>query len=233
MSYKFKFVRFEHKYLIPFHLANDLMLFFSRRCVLDPNNKGGSPYKVLSLYFDSLDFLFYKEKIGGYPDRRKVRIRFYEELHEKLSPLFLEIKNKEWDRIYKERSLITLAQFKRVVCGEKFFGSKECCTDVFRKFVFLNHLHNLAPVSFVRYNRLSYLDPLVDFKVSFDSDIYAAMPTNLYDPQYKSVLDTSVIMELKFEKHLPTYAVDAVKKYNLRRDALSKYCHSIERLYRY
>ena len=62
---KLKFTRKEYKYRMPNYLLNDAIEFFSRRLTVDPYNKNRQPYIVRSLYFDSVKFKYYFEKVSG------------------------------------------------------------------------------------------------------------------------------------------------------------------------
>lgn len=69
--------RHELKYLISAHDAQILKAKISHLLQPDKNSCGGASYRVISLYFDSPDFLCAQEKEGGYYDRFKYRLRTY------------------------------------------------------------------------------------------------------------------------------------------------------------
>ena len=103
---KLNFSRFEYKYLLPAFIAESIITRVAALMRPDFFNSSG-PYIVRSLYFDSPNLQFYREKIEGDFVRKKVRLRSYgEDLKE---PVYFEVKNKLADRIYKDRFLNQLS----------------------------------------------------------------------------------------------------------------------------
>ncbi|MFC1608619.1 VTC domain-containing protein [Patescibacteria group bacterium] len=224
------FSRMEYKYLIPNHLVNELIIFFAERMELDVNNINKKPYIVSSIYYDSPDLIFYRDKIEGYPNRSKVRVRFYGDKFSEKDDVFIEIKNKDTDRIYKEREVVRFDNLRNFIeregCVEGDSGN-----ELLKKIRYLKNLYALSPKVTVKYKRISFLDDIVGFKVSFDTDLQAAFPqdTNNLD-LYKKVFNNSSIMEIKFDKEIPAYVINLLRKYNFNKEPVSKYCYSLEKL---
>ncbi len=87
--------RQEDKFLINIdkenEIKNDLKNFF----FLDKNSLDGSGYYNFSVYFDTPNYKFYREKKEGLRDRIKLRLRCHlKNLNEKPSFWFLEIKSR-------------------------------------------------------------------------------------------------------------------------------------------
>ena len=70
--------RSEYKYYMPYTDAYRLMTRVSEIMVPDEYSLNGS-YRVKSLYFDSVDNQDYFEKMSGYQERKKIRLRIYDE----------------------------------------------------------------------------------------------------------------------------------------------------------
>ncbi|MFH1145415.1 MAG: polyphosphate polymerase domain-containing protein [bacterium] len=224
-----KFSRFEYKYLLPSHVAFELMSYFSKFCVLDAPNVGSKPYTVRSLYFDSPTLTFYHEKVAGTADRQKVRLRTYGD--EPGKDVYMELKLKPFDKIYKEREILPTAMISNVINHFSNPSPSTFTDKFFRKLWFMFRWYRLTPQTVVRYSRISLLDKFIKFKVSFDSNIRASADHDLYT---KGLLvrpvGDQVIMEIKCEHLLPVYFLDAIRTYNLERRALSKYTLAMSKL---
>jgi hypothetical protein len=228
---KLKFSRVENKYLVPRYLFNEVACFFSKVCKYDEHNTKGNPYNVISVYFDSPDLCFYHDKIDGYPDRKKVRIRFYRDLSRNPDEIFLEIKNKTWEKIYKERVLINRKNMEDLLSGS-FSSNNKVEDSVFQKFKYLEQCHNLSPKAIVSYERLSFIDKVTDFKVSLDANLQTTFPINIHNLYLSEpVLRNFFILEMKFDDKIPVYAINFLRKYNFSSEAISKYCYSMDKLY--
>ena len=152
---KLNFSRFEYKYLLPAFIAESIITRVAALMRPDFFNSSG-PYIVRSLYFDSPNLQFYREKIEGDFVRKKVRLRSYgEDLKE---PVYFEVKNKLADRIYKDRFLISSDDYYDAIFSKpNFLLGKEnmsVCQDVW----YLFHYYNLSPKAVVKYERLSFID---------------------------------------------------------------------------
>ena len=222
------FSRFEYKYLISKDLAGTLEDYFNRKCLVDSYNPNNKPYTVNSIYFDSPDFLFYHEKVDGYANRQKVRLRFYEEKYNGNS-VFLEFKYKDLNKIYKERALLSkksLGDIERL----EFTGLKSDLSQrLNNKLIYLSQIYNLEPKVEVVYNRLSFYDGVINCKVSFDNNLKASQKLNVRSKSsFVPVLENYCIMEIKFSQMIPAYIIDVIRKYNLSRQAISKYCYAVD-----
>ena len=232
-NYKLEFSRHEHKYYVPRHIENELLKHFSERCYEDKYNKGLKTYTVNSIYMDTPEFTFYRDKIDGYPHRSKVRLRTYSRDFDKGDNYFLEIKSKTYDKMYKERTPLSRKMVKDILDGKINFMDIPKSEKVFQRVRNMNLVAWLKPVSKVIYDRISFYDRLDDFKISFDFDTTSYHPKSELAPgqNFSSIFNMNTIMEFKFQNEVPRYALDVVKKHSLQRTAISKYCSSIDLLY--
>lgn len=99
--------RIEYKYLVEKKMMQKLRENILPHVDLDKYSdiREKKEYTVRSVYYDSLKFDFYHEKIEGIRKRKKVRIRGYNE-YSNDSDVFLEIKRKDGPIISKFRSSI-------------------------------------------------------------------------------------------------------------------------------
>lgn len=100
-----KFNRFELKYLISFEMAQKLQQDLKKYVIPDGYSKNENGlYTLSSLYYDTDDYRFYREKIEWLKYRRKLRIRQYEasEWLKDDSIVYVEIKQRV-DRVTQKR----------------------------------------------------------------------------------------------------------------------------------
>src|SRR5690625_2877302 len=98
-------MRFEYKYLVPNYMLGEFRTRLRPYMTLDPYAEERGGYTVRSIYFDSPNLTCYHEKDDGIKERKKLRIRGYNEGGPD-SNVFLEIKRKSNIMISKERALL-------------------------------------------------------------------------------------------------------------------------------
>jgi len=197
-------------------------------------DRTNNQYTVRSIYFDTPKFDYYFEKLDGIKNRKKLRIRGYDE---KITDntVFLEIKRKYEAPIVKYRAPVTYGNvldiFEKsringhIVPGNKFPLAFESA----QRFLYHVYSKNLRPVILVIYEREPYLykfDKTV--RVTFDKNLrgkgYPSL-TELYNEyNVHRSLQNHFIMEVKFNKHFPDWMNNVVAAHGLRRQAASKYC---------
>ena len=237
---RLKFSRFEYKFYFPSFYVDEILNFLSRKGEVDPYNydEEGKPafYTVNSVYFDSPSFLFYRDKFDGFTRRIKVRIRSYEEDFLTAERYFFELKMKHMDRIYKDRVVVPEALVKKYVDGN--FDQVDPIEDMdfLKKISNLSDFHSLQPYVGVKYKRFSFDDKIMRCKVSIDADIQTCGINSVTELQnsngaFAEIMPGYFVLEVKFDEMIPQYVIDLIAKYNMRRDAISKYCRSIEKIY--
>lgn len=194
-------MRVEFKYLVPLADVERLRLFLEGVGVRDKFCKNGS-YVVSSLYFDSVNLGAFWDKAEGVFSREKFRVRFLDGV------VVLEKKCKAgilgWkDRFYKGDSLNGVAlEFRDNVLS----GS-------------------LVPFVTISYNRLAFV--VGDCRVTIDSDIVVEKDGCVLD-----VCPGFCVFEVKFiNNRLPSVIYDAIRDFNLKRIAFSKYYEGVVVLY--
>ncbi|MFC1755903.1 polyphosphate polymerase domain-containing protein [Patescibacteria group bacterium] len=225
------FSRFEYKYYIPSFVADDIAHHLKGKTDIDPYNKNNEYYSVSSVYFDTPDLMFFKDKYDGFSRRLKVRMRSYDDNFFNADKYFFEIKFKNVNKIYKERVPISRdAAFYHL---DKHF---DVVTEpLLEKIRALHDFHSLAPIILVRYKRLSFYDKYINFKISIDKNVQVAPGVDFDNnsSDYIDLFGDYSVLELKFDKELPLYVINLLSKYNLQRDSISKYGFSVLKLYNY
>ena len=224
--------RYEFKYLVPNYLRPALEHEFVRMGFKDdPFVNAEHFYYVSSIYFDTYDFSDYMDKIGGYQERKKIRVRIYRTHLDDATPeIWLEIKRKNNLRVFKEKTQLTQEQWRN-------FSNLSAGQDpVLNQALYYIRGEHRRPTVLVRYKRQPFLYDLAGFDVRFtlDYDLEACQNDHFdYNVPTTKVLPESCVLEVKFDQWLPAWFDFIVKKYNLRRDTFSKYAFSIEAVRRF
>ncbi|MCB2222058.1 MAG: polyphosphate polymerase domain-containing protein [Bacteroidetes bacterium] len=229
MRYEFKYI-VDKKYLEP---LRQMILPFVEMDSNVEEAEGRVHYTVRSIYFDTPAFDFYFEKIEGIKNRKKVRLRGYDEGAPE-DVVFLEIKRKYEIPILKYRAPVrykdAIAMFKeRNINGHtlKKYGIHNSLENATR-FFYQVYGKNLRPVVLVVYEREAYFSKFDrTVRITFDKGLRGmAYPSlqDLFDERKLSVaMKNNFILEVKFNKHFPMWLGPILSKYSLKRQSASKY----------
>ncbi len=232
--------RLELKYIVPETVIERVRDFVRPHLVLDSfgQSQPDLSYSVHSLYLDSRDYALHQSTINGDRNRYKLRIRFYE--NRPGSPIFLEIKRREDNAIYKERCAVARAGIDDVASGR--LPMREHLVDPtpdnerallnFTKLV--NSLH-AGPVAHVSYRREAWSTPDSNrCRVTFDRNVMTSPETTYcFDPGHHdpvSVFGSAVVLELKFTGRFPGWMSDMVRIFGLRQCSAAKYVDGLVRM---
>ncbi len=231
--------RMEYKFLVPVRFMEKIrreLLFFTCRDGYLPQET--SDYIVRSVYFDTYRLQFYHEKIQGLLYRKKLRIRAYD-CGDSESLVFLEIKRKWENYVWKNRAPIYLKDVTEFLeegnpdlVVENLKGFKEARRNAE---YFLHHVFrsNLIPTALVVYDR----EPLIgnynsDLRITLDKNLrYRLFPktTDMFSDDFSQiVMNDFFILEVKFLDGFPGWLNRLIHKYQLYRQALSKYTICLE-----
>ncbi|HAJ79722.1 MAG TPA: hypothetical protein DCO75_08110 [Fibrobacteres bacterium] len=236
--------RFELKYTIPVSFVEPISKFVSPYCSLDKYSEISSDkfYIINSLYFDTPDFLFLRQRRLRTENRFNMRIRSYGE--SPTPPYFLEIKQRRGDTVKKYRAKV-FDENLEAMCNdpESVFSEKddknENNRELFRRTLLK---YNARPVVLVQYKRKAYISDIDDYaRVTFDIGL-SSMPPPLtgYQPEpdngeitpcdVQTCFDSGccVILELKcYTNFVPLWMIDMVRTFELKRRSFSKYSNCL------
>lgn len=229
-------MRSEYKYLIPDDLLPTLREQIAPFVYLDPHGVGYEEvgYTVRSIYLDTADLRYYREKKAGIKVRRKLRVRGYNQ-YEAGNWLFLEIKRKVEGKVSKNRAPLAVEDLQAlfdtgdidhyIQTNEHYAHAREDA----RRFFFHVYRYGLRPTHMTVYEREAYLGRFdATFRLTFDRDLRGGFyPSlgNLYDEAgLRHVLPGHFVLEVKFNTRFPTWLRPILGQYDLRHRALSKYC---------
>ena len=225
MEYNGLKLRHEYKYYIPY--ADYLAARGRVSALLQPDEHMPSPegYHVRSLYFDDPVYTARFEKVSGYKNRSKTRIRIY---NKSLDTIRLEKKVKIFKYVGKRSAVLTPEELSGIMSGSTGILLKSSF-PVAHEFYAEQKLKRLRPVVMVDYQREAYRHKAGNVRITFDKNLLAASGTfdrTLSDEGliYKNAYPPGLIaMEVKFDSFLPSAVKNLVRLYTARRVALSKY----------
>lgn len=187
-------------------------------------------YSVRSLYFDDYHDSALCDKDSGILSRRKYRIRCYNNSDNVLK---LECKYKTGEFVSKSSALLTRLQYSSIISGDMEFLMEQ--KGVLREFYIEHKKALLKPKVIVDYRREAYIDKFCNLRITFDTDLCGAFNTS--DIFNESVLpfhvfhNPIVILELKFNRYIPSHISDIINSVSHEASAISKYtlCREVER----
>ncbi len=237
--------RYELKYTIPIDMVDDISDFISAYCTLDKFSELSEDeyYEVNSLYFDSPEYTFLKNRIESVQNRFNMRIRSYGTGEN--PPYFYEIKQKTGDISKKFRSQIN-GELDQIKSHSALIS--DSLTEDDRKnlelFIQLHEGYNATPKVLTSYRRKAYIsDYDLYARVTFDKElsytrenkIVVTPPRhrmNYYD--HEEIFDDgcNVVLELKcLKSYVPHWMLDLITKFDLKRVGFSKYANSLKDLF--
>lgn len=225
-------VRHELKYYIT--TAQYQVLSRVLRALLDRDKHGdeNGEYHIRSLYFDSIFDSALHEKVAGTQNRNKYRIRIYN-----CSDSFIrmECKSKYGNFIAKRQAVISRDLCEQLKTGDPS-GLENTSSGLLREVFREMRLNLLRPVVIVDYVREAYLHPVEDVRITFDKQLRTGLFSHdLFNPKLPTVPPLAadqVILEVKFNNHLPEYLKEVLSLAAgwSQRSAISKYtlCRQFE-----
>lgn len=225
MNYNGLPLRHELKYYIPY--ADYLAIRGNLAVFLTPDEHMKDPggYHVRSLYFDDPILTSNFEKINGYMNRSKTRIRIY---NKSLDFIRFERKIKIGDYIGKRSAQISRAELGAIISNDTgilLTSDKE----LMHRYYVDQKLRRIRPIVMVDYVREAYKYRAGNVRVTFDRDLQAAYGDfngSLSDDGliFKDVYPPQMLaMEIKYDEFLPSAIRRLVRPYTVRRSEISKY----------
>lgn len=180
-------------------------------------------YHIRSLYFDDYENSALSEKLGGFRDRHKYRIRVYNG-SDRL--ILFEKKIKCGDYIAKLKKPLDRDMYDAILNGN--YEVLHQPDNPFAMELYLEmKQHLLRPRVIVDYVREPYVCENGNVRITFDKELRTGLhATDLFDQSFNPVPaldDRHIIMEVKYDEYLPEYIKAAVQMEGLHQQAASKY----------
>lgn len=226
--------RHEIKFLIPNMKVKELEGRIKNFASIDPHAVRGG-YRIRSLYFDDEWDSAYYEKLNGVNNRKKWRIRIYEN---NMNAIKMECKHKVRAGIYKESTAISREDYEKILSGDAldFLMKRD---RLLQKFYVDFITNKLSPRVIVDYERIPYVFSAGDVRITFDQNIRAGVGGIRIEDQNISTVSVfpknEVILEFKYTQFIPSIFQDILASETEYEISASKYtlcCDKMKELYR-
>lgn len=223
--------RHEVKYYISEREAYLLVQYFQRIMRADKHAGSDGQYWIRSLYFDTLGNRDYHDKVNGYTDRRKIRLRIYDTATD---TAMLEQKKKRGAFVHKESMPLDRQNVARLIDGD--------CTflpfiphGAANKFYACFHRELLRPILIIDYERQAFELPFESIRITIDRGLRAFMDTShLFDksaPCLRIPNERGCILEVKYRHAIPDFIRSILSEIGLQGVSISKYIICRQTLY--
>lgn len=218
-------MRHELKYVITpiqYHLLKGRLQAFMKR---DGHAGKDGNYFIRSIYFETPGADTLAEKENGVDNRKKYRIRYYENNPKKS---FLECKSKKGTRISKSTYELTEEERDLLLDGKAPFPENGLCGDgnVLEELVMQMKARRFAPAIVVDYLREAYVYDVSNVRITFDKELAGGSVENCL--QKKRFLPNilapgDMILEVKYDDYLPAHIGEILSGVGLTQVAASKF----------
>lgn len=225
--------KYKYRHELKFKISNSCAEVLKKELSLildyDKNAIYDGAYIIKSLYFDDINSNSYYEKMDGVLYRKKYRIRTYNDSD---SFIRLEKKMKHNNLTSKEQMLISKDIYSKILNGK--VDEIDNPSGLLLEFINEVKLKGLIPSIIVEYNRVAFIYPVSDVRITFDSDIKSGLYNyDLFDnesPTYRVIDGNKQVLEVKYNEVLPYHIAKILCTIPSVREAVSKFaiCRSIK-----
>lgn len=211
--------RIENKYICS---KTDKIIIESKLKLFTTSEK----YTVNSLYFDDMNLSSFFDKEEGINNRKKFRIRRYNNLDK----IYLEKKTKVSNLSSKNRIEISPNIYYKIL--ELNLSLKDLNNNgkLLQEFYIEQKINLLRPQIIVSYDRISYFNKEKGYRITFDTNIAMKKDINtFFSDEKESALigDNIIILEIKTKNKLPEHIQNIINNSNIQRVAYSKYYNAM------
>ena len=232
------FNRYELKYLVPEDKVPAIREELNRHMMRDPY-AGPTGYGVWSVYYDTSNLRFYREKIQGLKFRRKLRIRRYGETGGADGPISadamvaVEIKQRV-NRVTQKRRVMLPYHLALDLCDRhqriEYPGADQSFID---EVLDLSIRLQLRPTAMTGYRREPYVGTDADLGLRVTLDHKVSGRDRDFDLRAEAenrfiIRPDLAVMEVKVNERAPYWVTDMAARHDLQVQRISKYCQSIE-----
>lgn len=215
--------RHEYKYLCSLRKLELVRSRIEPVMVPDPHTGSSGIYQIRSLYFDDYKDSCLWENRDGTDPREKFRIRIYDG---EASVIRLELKQKQCRKNRKLSCLLPEELCRKAMRGETL-PLEAVDSPVYRKFCLQQMTRMLAPKVIVEYDRVPFVYPDGNVRVTFDRDIRSSRHVNRFlekeIPSRPVMPEGLHVLEVKFDEYIPDFIYRCTQAEKLRQTSFSKY----------
>ena len=184
---------------------------------------------IASLYYDTPDRRLIRASLEKPPFKEKLRLRSYG-LADEDSPVYLELKCKAYDTVYKRRVQSTLQGVRQ------FFESGVPLGDggqISREInAFCSLYDTLSPSCLIIYDRTAYYEPDGDLRLTIDENPRYRMRDLSLDRSMDGIPllpEGWTILEIKVQDAIPLWLAEILSTGQIYRGSFSKYGEAYRR----
>jgi hypothetical protein len=216
------FNRKELKYVIEKSAFDRITDEMNSRMTLDEHNYEKRPYKVYSIYFDTLDNELVRWSLENIYYRYKLRIRSYYGLDDPEAMIFLELKKKVNDVNNKRRLKMKLADALNFIETGKCIDQGDYIDiKVLSEIEQLLKERRFLPRVVIEYDRVAY-EGDGGFRVTIDSNIMAYW-CDIPEQRIRLTSEDEYVLELKVTESVPLWLSKLLAELRVYRQGYSKY----------
>jgi hypothetical protein len=216
---------YELKFVVDARRGADILAWVRSRLAVDPNGDPalGGAYDIHTLYLDTAAFDVYSRRDPF--RRRKLRLRRYGEE----DVAFVEEKLRKGDRVAKRRTGIAMPALASLANGT---GHGEAPSDWFFERV---GAQRLLPAVRITYRRSAFVGSGSGhpFRLTIDEGLDAVRERDFRLDRTRGgtrLLDGHRVLELKYQRILPSAFKEIIRAFTLSPEPLSKYRLAVEAL---
>ena len=178
---------------------------------------------IASLYYDTPTYQLSRQSVEKPLFKEKIRLRSYGLATEE-SPVFLELKRKAYDIVYKRRVQTTIPLVHKFFSGE---GDICAPGQINREITtFRDYYKTLVPACLIIYDRTAYFEPGGDLRLTIDEDPrYRVKDLTLTrSMEGISLLPEGwTILEVKVQEAMPLWLCEILSEGRIYKGSFSKY----------
>ncbi len=221
------FRRKEKKYFLSTEQFTTIYTAVKNNMIADAYNKGGKPYSISNIYFDTSDDELIRRSLERPVYKEKMRLRGYgvPGLSDKV---FLEIKKKYKGIVGKRRTEFTLSDAYEFLRSKGTQGFQNTSNQqIVQEMQYFLNVYDLEPKTYIKYDRFAFFGKTdSDFRVTFDSNIR----TRRHDIGLENGMDGDLLidkglwlMEVKTPTSVPFWFSELLAENSLFSTSFSKY----------
>ncbi|MFA0815122.1 MAG: polyphosphate polymerase domain-containing protein [Anaerofustis sp.] len=190
--------------------------------------KCGKDYAVYNLYYDTQDNYLIRSSLQKPKYKEKIRLRSYKYPIFPHDEVFLELKKKSMQTVFKRRAILTLREaYDYLEMGIRPKCDTYMNRQVMNEIDYFLSLHPVKPASCITYRRMAFFGRYdKDFRITFDYDLRSRRKNlRLECGSFGDALlnEGQYLMEVKISGAVPKWLADTLADMGLYRQSFSKY----------
>lgn len=216
---QYSFKRYEEKYMLTPDQYSALLEGMKDHTVPDIYGKTTN----CSIYYDTDSWDLVRRSIEKPVYKEKLRVRSYGTPSDG-DPVFIEIKKKYEDIVYKRRTSVSSEDSERYLAGD---GRLSPGNQIGSEIEWFQKMHRAKPKVYIAYSRTSYAgaeNP--ELRITFDQDIrFRDYALDLREGDFgeRMLPDDRILMEIKSPGSTPLWLVRLLSDIGARPTSYSKY----------